>query len=103
MSILEALRSFSSTTFLVGLMLMLGGTLFQNVGLGLQKLVHVRELALPTHTQVSFYRNIKWWSAFGFFLCGVAMDFAALAFLPTSLAMPIGSVGLPVSSMFAAK
>jgi uncharacterized membrane protein len=37
------------------------------------------------------------------FILGAVMDFAALGFLPASLALPLGGIGLTISSLFASR
>jgi len=48
-------------------------------------------------TTPSYWANWKWWVAFAIFISGVVLDFVALAFLPLTVSVPVGSAGLVVA------
>ena len=45
--------------------------------------------------------NSRWWTAIGIFIAGVVLDFVAMAFIPSSVTLPVGSIGLAVSAICA--
>ena len=49
----------------------------------------------------NYCRNWRWWIAIIIFLAGVIGDFVALAFIPCTVSLPVGSFGLIVSAVCA--
>lgn len=45
--------------------------------------------------------NKYWWGSLIVYLAGVLLDFVALAFIPNTVSLPIGSLGLAVSAICA--
>lgn len=86
MGISDAINGTASLDFLTGVLLMLGGTLLQNIGLGMMKLIHLTEEKKPNaRDRIPYWKNIRWWGTFGMFLFGAVMDFGSLGLLPASL------------------
>ena len=90
-----------SPEYIIGVALSLSATIIQNVALGCMKLVHIAEEKKPPSKQRQYYQIPKWYVVFLFNIIGVVFDFISLSFLPSSVAMPIGSLGLIVSTLFA--
>lgn len=96
-------------SYVAGVLIELGATIFQNVGLNLQKLAHHKQLMAEhehniyrsTKETPNYCRNWRWWIAILVFLIGVIADFVALAFIPCTVSLPVGSFGLIVSAVCA--
>ncbi|KAG9392842.1 Magnesium transporter NIPA [Carpediemonas membranifera] len=93
-----ALATFTSPVFLLGVVLCVTATLNQNIGMGCQKIVHLR--LARTEPKRQYFQDVYWWAAFALFLSGVVLDFVALGFLPASVALPLGGIGLVASGYF---
>ena len=46
-----------------------------------------------------YFLSLLWWVAFAFYVIGVVLDFLALAFIPSTVSLPIGSFGIVVSAI----
>ena len=46
-----------------------------------------------------YFLSLLWWVSFIFYVIGVLLDFVALAFIPSTVSIPIGSFGLVVSAI----
>ncbi|GIQ86786.1 magnesium transporter NIPA [Kipferlia bialata] len=82
-----------TSTFLLGVGLCIVATGLQNLSMGMQRLIHKEPRP--------YYRNLQWWYTMSLLLIGMCMDFVALSFLPASVALPLGSLGLVASAVFA--
>ncbi|CAL6061293.1 Magnesium_transporter NIPA [Hexamita inflata] len=101
------LRTFKiSELFYVGIVIELFATVIQNVGMNLQKLAHHRQQMRIDRVSQSFQttlrtpnycQNFQWWVALFIFIVGIVLDFVALAFIPSTVSLPVGSIGLCVS------
>lgn len=116
---LGAEANAADVRFWLGCGLELTSTVLQNTGMYLQTKAHLvqmmggggrkrtgRNAVRATHASSapgrpeagpSYWKNWRWWVAFGIFIVGVVLDFVALAFLPLTVSVPVGSAGLVVA------
>ncbi|KAL0238882.1 hypothetical protein PCE1_004573 [Barthelona sp. PCE] len=90
------------SSFSIGLILALSGSVVQNVGLSLMKRVHNRS-NFEENEAKPYFANWRWFLCFLVYLSGAAIDLMALSYIPLSLVLPIGSTGLFVSAVLAVK
>ncbi|KAH0571372.1 Magnesium transporter NIPA [Spironucleus salmonicida] len=91
---------------ILGIVIELVSATFQNLGLNLQRLAHrrqiqSREIASNFNKKINYCRNPKWFFAMFVYIFGVVLDFVALAIIPLTVTLPVGSVGIGLNCVFA--
>ena len=86
-------NSFDNLWF-VGVILATFASFVSNLGLNLQKLLHLRNQGKPAEVRDSYYKFGLWWLGVSLISIGAVADFAALTFAPQSMVAPLGSLTL---------
>lgn len=78
----------------LGVILATLASFISNLGLNLQKLLHLRNQNRPVEVRDSYHKFPLWWIGLLMIVFGAIADFAALTFAPQSLIAPLGSLTL---------
>lgn len=97
MAVLTEKADGTNILFWVGCGTVLTSTTCQNVGMFIQKKSHLRQQMRDKTASPRYWRSVGWWVGTVIFVFGVIMDFVSLSLLPTTVTLPLGSVGLVIS------
>ncbi|EFO62565.1 Purine permease-related protein [Giardia lamblia P15] len=97
MTILAEKADGRNILFWIGCGTVLISTTCQNVGMFIQKKSHLRQQMRDKTDSPRYWRSVGWWVGIVVFVFGVVMDFVSLSLLPTTVTLPLGSVGLVIS------
>lgn len=78
----------------VGVILATISSFISNLGLNLQKLLHLKNQNKPAEIRNNYHTFALWWLGLLLIVFGAIADFAALTFAPQSLIAPLGSLTL---------
>ncbi|KWX15464.1 Purine permease-related protein/ Magnesium transporter NIPA [Giardia duodenalis assemblage B] len=93
MAVLAEKADGTNILFWVGCGTVLTSTTCQNVGMFIQKKSHLRQQMRDKTASPRYWRSVGWWVGTVIFVFGVIMDFVSLSLLPTTVTLPLGSVG----------
>ncbi len=91
---LESNKNSLENLWFVGVILATLASFVSNLGLNLQKLLHLRNEGKPVEIRDNYYKFGLWWLGLSLIVVGALADFAALTFAPQSLVAPLGSLTL---------
>lgn len=94
-------HSSPSYYWVVGVLLACLASLISNIGLNLQKLLHIKNAHKTDEEKKQYYKHSLWWLGLGLVIAGSVADFAALFFAPQAVIAPLGSLTLVSNTVFA--
>lgn len=78
----------------IGVILATFASFISNLGLNLQKLLHLQNQGKSADIRDNYHRFGLWWLGLSLIVLGAIADFLALTFAPQSLVAPLGSLTL---------
>lgn len=87
-------RDALSSLWFLGVILATLSCFISNLGLNLQKLLHLRNQSKASNVREGYHKFALWWLGLLLIVFGAIADFAALTFAPQSLVAPLGSLTL---------
>jgi uncharacterized membrane protein len=94
MALADNTRDALSNLWFLGVILATLSCFISNLGLNLQKLLHLRNQSKASNIREGYHKFALWWLGLLLIVFGAIADFAALTFAPQSLVAPLGSLTL---------